>query len=97
MLGGRWGRKVDKFYAMERTLVGGVVAVLPLTSVTARFPCGVAAAAMLNLLFLALEAVVSAAGGAAAGGAIASRAEGRKLLGWRAKAAFRGARLRVNC
>lgn len=92
MLGGRWGRKVDKFYAMERTLVGGVVAVLPLTSVTARFPCGVAAAAMLNLLFLALEAVVSAAGGA-----IASRAEGRELLGWRAKAAFRGARGRVNC
>ena len=96
MLGGRWGRKVDKFYAMERTLVGGVVAVLPLTSVTARFPCGVAAAAMLNLLFLALEAVVSATG-AAAGGAIASRAEGRELLGWRAKAAFRGARGRVNC
>ena len=92
MLGGRWGRKVDKFYAMERTLVGGVAAVLPLTSVTARFPCGVAAAAMLNLLFLALEAVVSAAGGA-----IASRAEGRKLLGWRAKAAVRGARGRVNC
>ena len=92
MLGGRWGRKVDKFYAMERTLVGGVVAVLPLTSVTARFPCGVAAAAMLNLLFLALEAVVSAAGGA-----IASCGEGRELLGWRAKAAFRGARGRVNC
>jgi hypothetical protein len=51
---------------------------------------------MLNLLFLALEAVVSATG-AAAGGAIASRAEGRELLGWRAKAAVRGARGRVNC
>ena len=97
MLGGRWGRKVGQFYAMERTLVGRVVAVLPLTLVTARFPCGAAAAAMLNLLFLALEAVVSAAGGAAAGGAIASRAEGTELLGWRAKAAIRGARLRVNC
>jgi hypothetical protein len=51
---------------------------------------------MLNLLFLALEVVVSATG-AAAGGAIASRAEGRELLGWRAKAAFRGARGRVDC
>ena len=55
----------------DTTLVGGVVAILPPTSVTARLlPCGVAAAAMLNLLFF-LAGVVSVTAGAAAGGVIA--------------------------
>jgi hypothetical protein len=68
-----WGRE-GSFMEWDSTFVGLVVPVVPPTSVTARLlPCGVAAAAMLNLLFLALGAVVAAAAGAgtAAGGDIA--------------------------
>ena len=55
----------------RETLVDRGVAILPPTSVAARLlPCGVAAAAMLNLLFFA-GGVVAARAGAAAGGDMA--------------------------
>ena len=73
----------------QRTLDGGAVAILPAISVAARLlPCGVAAAAMLNLLFFG-GGVVAARVGAAADGDIAFAKKGNS---WLASSQLGGAR-----
>lgn len=73
----------------RETLVDKGVAILPPTSVAARLlPCGVAAAAMLNLLFFG-GGVVAARVGAAADGDIAFAKKGNS---WLASSQLGGAR-----
>ena len=73
----------------RETLVDKGVAILPPTSVAARLlPCGVAAAAMLNLLFFG-GGVVAARVGAAADGDIAFAKNGNS---WLASSQLGGAR-----
>ena len=73
----------------RETLVDKGVAILPPTSVAARLlPCGVAAAAMLNLLFFG-GGVVAARVGAAADGDIAFAKKGKS---WLASSQLGGAR-----